>query len=58
MRIEDFERCAVGEPSAERATGGKEGVGEYRGAAEREKRFTPIHAIELRGRGTAVKNGT
>src|SRR5882672_6549118 len=34
MRVEDFEGCAAAESCVQRAAGGKEGVGEYRGAAE------------------------
>src|SRR6266481_5797841 len=49
MRIEDLERPAAAEPRVQGATRGKERVGEYGGAAKREKRFTPIHAMISEG---------
>src|SRR6266481_1447927 len=49
LGVEHLERPAAAEPRVQGATCGKERVGEYGGAAKREKRFTPIHAMISEG---------
>src|SRR6185503_15195518 len=49
MGIEDLEPRAVAESCAQRAPGGKEGIGEDCRAAEGEKSLTPVHAMISEG---------